>query len=69
VIGIAANANPRDHVLETTSLHLEGIAERCGFGTVETLRRTFGRGLKVSPSDYRARVATAAVIPIRRATS
>jgi transcriptional regulator GlxA family with amidase domain len=56
-------------LLETTSLQLEEIAERCGFGTVETLRRTFGRRLKVSPSDYRDRFATAAVIPIRRAAS
>jgi transcriptional regulator GlxA family with amidase domain len=56
-------------LLETTSLQLEEIVERCGFGTVETLRRTFGRRLKVSPSDYRDRFATATVIPIRRAAS
>lgn len=44
-------------LLETTDAQLEEVAGRCGFGTVETLRRTFGRRLKVSPSDYRSRFA------------
>jgi transcriptional regulator GlxA family with amidase domain len=52
-------------LLETTELQLEDIARRCGFGTVETLRRTFGRRLGVNPSDYRSRFAGADVIPIR----
>ncbi len=51
-------------LLETTDRQLEEIAQQCGFGTVETLRRTFGRRLRVSPSEYRDRFAT--VIPIRR---
>ena len=53
-------------LLETTELQLEEIAQRSGFGTVETLRRTFARYLHVSPSDYRQRFASAQVIPIRR---
>ncbi len=55
-------------LLESTDAQLEEVAARCGFGTVETLRRTFGRRLKVSPSDYRRRFATPPaknVIPIR----
>jgi transcriptional regulator GlxA family with amidase domain len=44
-------------LLETTGMQLEEIAHRCGFGTVETIRRAFGRRLRVSPSDYRARFA------------
>ena len=52
-------------LLETTELQMEDIARRCGFGTVETLRRTFGRRLGVNPSDYRSRFAGADVIPIR----
>jgi transcriptional regulator GlxA family with amidase domain len=61
-------------LLETTALQLDEIAQRCGFGTVETLRRTFGRRLHVSPSDYRSRFAGTTsepddnVIPIRSAT-
>jgi transcriptional regulator GlxA family with amidase domain len=54
-------------LLETTALQLEEIAQRCGFGSVETLRRAFGRRLRVSPSAYRARfapAATADVIPL-----
>ena len=65
-------------LLETTDLQLEEIAQRCGFGTVETLRRAFGRQLHVSPSDYRSRFSTGQtitdevsdadnVIPIRKA--
>ena len=34
---------------------LESVARRCGFGTGETLRRTFHKHLGVSPSDYRNR--------------
>lgn len=34
---------------------IEGVAHTCGFGTVETLRRSFSRRLGVSPSEYRER--------------
>ena len=44
-------------LLETTDLQIDEVARRCGFGTVETLRRSFGRRLGVSPSDYRERFA------------
>jgi len=47
-------------LLESTSQTIEDIADRCGFGTVETLRRSFARRLVVSPSDYRERFKEAA---------
>jgi transcriptional regulator GlxA family with amidase domain len=50
-------------LLETTELQLDEVARRCGFGTVETLRRVFARRLGASPSHYRARFN---VIPLRR---
>jgi transcriptional regulator GlxA family with amidase domain len=54
-------------LLETTDLQLAEVARRCGFGTVETLRRGFARRLHVSPSDYRDRFATTDnVISLRR---
>ncbi|MEU6771805.1 GlxA family transcriptional regulator [Streptomyces sp. NPDC046759] len=34
---------------------VEAIAHRCGFGTAETLRRSFHRHVGVAPSAYRAR--------------
>jgi transcriptional regulator GlxA family with amidase domain len=34
------------------------IAERCGFGSEETLRRSFLRLLAATPQDYRARFTT-----------
>ncbi|MCT7355373.1 helix-turn-helix transcriptional regulator, partial [Streptomyces sp. 15-116A] len=37
---------------------LEAVARRCGFGTAETLRRTFHRRIGVAPSDYRSRFRT-----------
>ena len=34
---------------------VETIARRCGFGTAETLRRTFHRLVGIAPSEYRDR--------------
>jgi transcriptional regulator GlxA family with amidase domain len=44
--------------LEQGALTVEEIARRCGFGTVETLRRSFRRRLAVSPGEYRQRFRT-----------
>jgi transcriptional regulator GlxA family with amidase domain len=41
--------------LEQTVLPVEAVAERCGFGDPERMRRSFRRVLRVSPQDYRAR--------------
>ena len=43
--------------LESGREPIEAIARRCGFGTVETLRRAFARRLGVSPAAYRDRFA------------
>lgn len=58
-------------LLETTDMQLDELARRCGFGTIETLRRVFGRRLGVAPNGYRSRFATADVIPLptRKATA
>lgn len=45
--------------LEESSLPVETIAGRCGFGTAETMRRTFLRHLGVSPQAYRQRFGAA----------
>ncbi|GAA1421867.1 GlxA family transcriptional regulator [Streptomyces thermospinosisporus] len=42
---------------------LEAVARRCGFGTAESLRRTFHRRLGVTPSDYRSRFRSTAPRP------
>jgi transcriptional regulator GlxA family with amidase domain len=41
--------------LDGTQEPIESIARRCGFGTVETMRRAFHRRLGVGPSGYRDR--------------
>jgi transcriptional regulator GlxA family with amidase domain len=41
--------------LETTPDTLDVIAARCGFGTAETLRRSFHRRVGVAPDAYRRR--------------
>ena len=41
--------------LEESDASIDKVAETCGFGSAETLRRAFQRGLSVSPSDYRDR--------------
>jgi transcriptional regulator GlxA family with amidase domain len=45
--------------LEVTGDTMEVIATRCGFGTSETLRRTFQRRLHSSPDAYRRRFGLA----------
>ena len=41
--------------LETTADTLDVIARRCGFGSSETLRRSFQRRVGVAPDAYRRR--------------
>ena len=42
-------------LLLETSLPVKRISQRCGFGSEETMRRSFVRLLDVTPQDYRAR--------------
>jgi transcriptional regulator GlxA family with amidase domain len=42
-------------LLESSRAPIDEVARRCGFGTVETLRRSFRRRLGVSPGLYRDR--------------
>jgi transcriptional regulator GlxA family with amidase domain len=42
-------------LLETTTLPVEQVARSAGFGTPESLRRALGRGVGLSPREYRAR--------------
>lgn len=46
--------------LEENNLNISQVARRCGFGTQETMRRSFVSELGVSPSDYRERFRGAA---------
>ncbi len=43
--------------LQETGAGMSAIARHCGFGSAETLRRSFHRRLGVSPDDYRRRFA------------
>ena len=42
-------------LLEESAEPVELISVRCGFGTPETMRRSFSRRIGVSPANYRAR--------------
>lgn len=44
--------------LETTDDTVVAVARRCGFGSDESMRRTFARRLGVSPDHYRRRFRT-----------
>ena len=50
-----ARADAARRKLEQTVLPVETIAQECGFGNPERMRRTFQRLFVVSPQDYRAR--------------
>ena len=54
-------------LLETTQSPVEAVALKCGFGTVETMRRSFRRRLGVSPGHYRDRFRPAGGGKIERA--
>jgi transcriptional regulator GlxA family with amidase domain len=43
--------------LEESRASVDEIAEKCGFGTRESMRRSFQRLLRVSPAAYRSRFA------------
>jgi transcriptional regulator GlxA family with amidase domain len=44
-------------LLEETDDGVEAVARAAGFGTAETMRRTFVRALRTNPNDYRKRFA------------
>jgi transcriptional regulator GlxA family with amidase domain len=45
-------------LLSESRLPVKRIVQRCGFGSEETLRRSFHRLIAVTPQDYRARFGT-----------
>jgi transcriptional regulator GlxA family with amidase domain len=46
-------------LLEDSRLGVDQVAERCGFGTAESMRRAFLRTVRVAPSEYRNRFRAA----------
>jgi transcriptional regulator GlxA family with amidase domain len=42
-------------LLSTTRIPVKRVAQRCGFGSEETMRRSFLRQIAVTPQDYRHR--------------
>jgi transcriptional regulator GlxA family with amidase domain len=49
-------------LIASTRVPIKRIAQRCGFGSEETLRRSFGRQLATTPQEYRDRFSTAASV-------
>jgi transcriptional regulator GlxA family with amidase domain len=49
----AARIEAARRLLESTRDGLDRIARTCGFGTVETMHRTFNRTIRVTPGEYR----------------
>jgi AraC family transcriptional activator FtrA len=49
-------------LLEGSDLAVEQVADRCGFGSADTLRHHFRRALKLSPARYRERFAHAGIV-------
>ncbi len=56
VLGLRLEAARR--MLEESHISLEQVAQHCGFGSTETMRRQFLRELKLTPLDYRQRFQT-----------
>jgi transcriptional regulator GlxA family with amidase domain len=51
-------------LLESTGLSIDRVAEGAGFGTPESLRRSFARIVGVSPREYRARFGALSSKPV-----
>ena len=45
-------------LLTDSQLPIKRISQRCGFGSEETMRRSFLRVLSVTPQDYRLRFSS-----------
>jgi AraC family transcriptional activator FtrA len=45
-------------LLETTTLSIEEVADKCGFGSSFALRHHFRKRLQTNPSAYRSRFST-----------
>jgi AraC family transcriptional regulator, transcriptional activator FtrA len=63
---IAARVDRARELLESSSLPIDAIAERCGLGTAITLRRHFKARLGVAPTTYRQRFFPGTPISERR---
>ena len=50
--------------LEERGATVSSVASRCGFGTAETMRRSFLRRVGVAPDDYRRRFTTSPTPPV-----
>ena len=48
-----------------TSMPIKRIAQRCGFGSEETMRRSFHRQLATAPREFRQRFAAGPARKIR----
>ena len=48
-------------LLEATTLSVEEVADRCGFGSAPTLRHHFRTRVKLTPNSYRARFQRSAI--------
>jgi transcriptional regulator GlxA family with amidase domain len=54
----AARVEAARRLLETTDTTVGAVAQRCGFGTVETMHRSFRRTVRVTPGEYRRHFGT-----------
>ena len=62
----AARIEAAAHALSDTLSPIKQIADTCGFGDEERMRRAFLRKLGVAPREYRARFATPKTSPAGR---
>ncbi|CAG7618706.1 GlxA family transcriptional regulator [Actinacidiphila bryophytorum] len=53
----SARVEAARRLLESTGTTVEAVARACGYGTRETLQRSFKRAVQVTPGEYRRRFA------------
>ena len=51
-------------LLEISDLRLEQVADKCGFGSAERMRRSFAKTLNVLPVDYKRRFGSQVAVTV-----
>jgi len=59
----AARLDAARRQLQDTSMPLQRIAQRCGFGDLHNMRRVFRRKISIGPSEYRAAFRSTVALP------
>jgi transcriptional regulator GlxA family with amidase domain len=62
----SARLDAARRMLQDSSMQIQRIAQRCGFGDLHTMRRVFRRKIGIGPTDYRVAFQTSSPASTRK---